>query len=352
MEITRQTRRQIMVGNVPVGGGAPISVQSMTDTDTRDIKATAEQIRRLEAAGCEIIRVGVPDEKAARAICEIKKEISIPLVADIHFDHQLALISIEMGADAIRINPGTIGSKEKVRKIINRAKESGISIRIGVNSGSVEKDMEKRYPGDLPRAMTESLLRWLDLFDKEQFYDLKIALKSSSVTETISAYRLVSRLVDFPLHIGVTEAGGGITGTVRSAVGLGILLAEGIGDTLRVSLTADPAEEVKAGWEILKALNLRQRGLRIISCPTCARKEFDVVSMVREVETELGHIKSPVTISILGCVVNGVGEGKHADIGIAGSRDNAILFKKGKILRKISKSDIMCSLIKEVETIL
>jgi len=343
----RQTRR-IYVGNVPVGGGAPVPVQSMTNTDTRDIIRTISQIKRLEEAGCEIIRVAVPDMDAARAIEKIKAKISIPLVADIHFDYRLALASLDGGADAIRINPGNIGGNKRIESVIRKALERNVPIRIGVNSGSVEKEILRKFGGPTPEAMVESAMRHIAILEDMGFYAIKVSLKSSNVLDTIKAYRLISQRTDCPLHLGVTEAGTLISGTVKSAVALGTLLLEGIGDTLRVSLTRDPVEEVKVAYEILRAVGLRSRGPEIISCPTCGRCEIDLFGLVEQVEKALVSLKSSPKIAIMGCVVNGPGEAREADIGIAGARGQGILFKKGKLVKKVREEELAETLIREV----
>jgi (E)-4-hydroxy-3-methylbut-2-enyl-diphosphate synthase len=338
-----------MVGNVPVGGGAPVSVQSMTNTFTHDVAATAAQIRRLEAAGCEIVRVAVPDMAAAEAISDIRKEIGIPLVADIHFDHRLAVAAAEAGADGLRINPGNIGGTEKVRKVVAVALDREIPIRIGVNAGSLEKRLLKKYKGATPEAMVESVLRHVELLESLDFTNIKISIKASDVHRTVAAYRLLSARTDHPLHVGVTEAGGLFPGIVKSSIGIGMLLSEGIGDTLRVSLTRDPVEEVRVGFEILKALEIRRRGPEIISCPTCGRCGIDLFSIVERVEAALVSKTVPVRIAIMGCVVNGPGEAREADIGVAGGKDAGILFKKGKLIRKFPQEKLVEVLLEEVD---
>jgi (E)-4-hydroxy-3-methylbut-2-enyl-diphosphate synthase len=320
----------------------------MTNTYTADIDATVSQIKRLEEAGCEIIRVAAPDKAAAEALGEIKKQIKIPLIADIHFDHRLALAAIGHGIDGLRINPGNIGDKRKIGAVVSACKERGIPIRIGVNAGSLEKDLLKKYGHPTPDAMVESALRHIKILEDLDFYNIKVSLKASSVVNTIEAYRLISKKVDYPLHIGISEAGPLFSGAIKSAVGLGILLSEGIGDTIRISLTADPVKEVEAAYEILKSLGLRKRGINIISCPTCGRLEIDVIRLASEVEQRLSHIKKPLDVSVLGCVVNGIGEGKEADIGIAGGRGIGIVFKHGKIMKKVKEKDIADLLVSEV----
>jgi len=348
IEIKRNPTRKIMIGNVAVGGGAPIAVQSMTNTDTVDVKSTVQQIQRLTDAGCEIIRVAVPNEAAASAIKHIKKEIQIALIADIHFDYRLAIASVEHGADALRINPGNIGGKNRLKKVAEVAGYHEIPIRIGVNSGSLEKEMLERYAGPTPEAMVESALKHLGFLEKLGFDKVKVSLKSSSVLDTIKAYRLFSSRSDYPLHLGVTEAGTLLPGLVKSAIGIGTLLLEGIGDTLRVSLTSDPLQEVRAGYEILRALDLRHRGPEIISCPTCGRCEIDLFRVVNEVEQKLISMNASPKIAIMGCVVNGPGEAKEADIGVAGGRGQGILFKRGKVVKKIPEDQLVRVLIQEV----
>ncbi len=337
------------MGAVPVGQGASISVQSMTNTYTHDISATVSQIKRLESAGCEIVRVAVPDEKSARAIALIKRQISIPLIADIHFDHRLAIASLKEGADGLRINPGNIGSAQKVKAVINCAKDMDVSIRIGVNAGSLEKDILKKFGKVTPEAMVESAIRHIDLITSLGFDQIKISIKASDVIRTVEAYRLLSSLTDFPLHVGVTEAGSLYSGIVKSSLGIGTLLAEGIGDTIRVSLTLDPVEEVRVGYEILKALGLRQRGPEIISCPTCGRCNIDLFGIVEDVEKALMTSLIPAKIAIMGCVVNGPGEAREAEIGIAGGDGVGVLFKRGKVIKKIPQEKLVEVLIKEVE---
>lgn len=347
--ITRKITRQVSIGNVPIGGNAPIAVQSMTNTYTQDIKATVSQIKRLEEAGCEIIRVAVPDKEAAEAIPLIKEEISIPLIADIHFDYRLALASIDAGADALRINPGNIGSSEKVKKVVERAGKNNISIRIGVNSGSLEKNILKKHGHPSSDAMVESALRNIKLIEAFGFHNLKISIKASDVPRTVTAYRRLSQETDIPLHVGVTEAGGLYSGIVKSSLGIGMLLSEGIGDTIRVSLTRDPVEEIRVGFEILKALGIRQRGPEIISCPTCGRCNINLFDISERVEKALLTSKRTLKVAIMGCVVNGPGEAKEADIGIAGGDGIGILFKKGKVEKKIPQEKLVDVLLKEIE---
>ena len=347
--VARRKTRQIRVGNVVIGGDAPVVVQSMTNTDTRDIDATVAQIKGLEGGGCEVVRVAVPDKEAAEALGRIKTSIGIPLIADIHFDYRLALLSIEQGVDGLRLNPGNIGDKKRIEHVVKAAKERGIPIRIGVNAGSLEEDLLQKYGHPTPEAMVESAMRHIRILEENDFHDIKISLKASNIHTTINAYRLISEKLDYPLHVGISEAGPLLSGTVKSAIGIGILLSEGIGDTIRVSLTADPVEEVRVAYEILKALNLRHRGVNIISCPTCGRMEIDIEEIAAVVEKRLSHITLPLNISILGCVVNGIGEGKEADVGIAGGKGSGLLFKNGKMVRRLRESELVEALIKEVE---
>ena len=348
----RKKTRQIRVGPVTIGGNAPISVQSMTKTDTRDVRATLAQIGRLTAAGCEIVRVAVPDEAAADALPQIVTGSAIPVIADIHFHQKLALAAIKAGVAGLRINPGNIGGLQKLSAIVMQAREKEISIRIGVNSGSLEKDLRKKYGSPSAAALVESALRNIELFERLSFRDIKISIKSPDVRSTVEAYRLLSQKTSYPLHIGVTEAGTAFSGTIKSAVGLGILLSEGIGDTLRVSLTADPVEEVRVGFEILKALGLRQRGPEIISCPTCGRCQIDVAAIARDIEERLAAIKQPLKIAVMGCEVNGPGEAREADIGIAGSRKQGVLFKKGVIIKKCPSRALLREFYREIGPLL
>lgn len=348
---TRKKTRQIKVGNVAIGGDAPIVVQSMTNTDTRDIDATISQIQRLEEAGCEVVRVAVPDKEAAEALGSIKSSIGIPLIADIHFDYRLALQAMDKGVDGLRLNPGNIGERKRIEQVVKRAKERGIPIRIGVNAGSLEEDLLHKYGHPTPEAMVESAMRHIHILEGLDFYDIKVSLKASNIATAVDAYRMISNKIDYPLHVGISEAGPLLSGTVKSAIGIGLLLCEGIGDTIRVSLTADPLEEVKVAYEILKALNLRHRGVNIISCPTCGRMEIDLERIATEVEKRLSHIKSPLNVSVLGCVVNGIGEGKEADLGIAGGKGCGLLFRDGKVVRRLKESELVDALVKEVEDI-
>jgi (E)-4-hydroxy-3-methylbut-2-enyl-diphosphate synthase len=320
----------------------------MTNTDTRDVRKTVNQIRRLEEAGCEIIRVAVVDEEAVRAIARIRKRIRIPLIADIHFNYRLALKAMEYGADGLRINPGNIGGRERLKTIVNEAKRRSIPIRIGVNAGSLEKDLLKRFRGPTAEAMVLSGFRAIEYMEGLGFHLIKVSLKASDVPRTIEAYRLFSKKSDYPLHLGITEAGKGSGAVVKSAIGIGLLLSEGIGDTIRVSLTGDPIEEVRVGYQILRALKIRKRGVEIISCPTCGRCEIDLNYLVEKVEKGIRKMTAPITIAIMGCVVNGPGEAKEADIGIAGGKGVGLLFKKGEIIRKVREVDLAPVLLKEV----
>ena len=337
-----------MVGNLPVGGGQPVSVQSMTNTKTTDIQATLSQINRLVEAGCQIVRLAVPNSDAVNAFAQIKKQVTCPLVADIHFDYKLALGSIDAGADKIRINPGNIGKKERVREVVQKAVAYKIPIRVGVNSGSIEKSILEEEGGATVNALVKSGLNNINLCKDFGAEHLILSLKSSDVLKTIQAYKLVSRQTDVPLHIGVTEAGTIRSGTVKSAIGIGVLLYEGIGDTLRVSLTGDPVDEVFVGFQILKNLNLYSHGVNIISCPTCGRTEVDLVPIVNEVEKRLATEIKQLTVAIMGCVVNGPGEAKEADIGVACGKNSAVLFKKGEIIKKIPESKIADTIIEYV----
>ncbi len=347
--IKRKKTRQVKVGNVKVGGLAPIAVQSMTNTYTQDIAATVSQIKQLEAAGCEIVRVAVPDEEAAAAISGIKKKIAIPLIADIHFDYRLAILSGQAGTDGLRINPGNIGSRKKVKAVVDCAKEYNIPIRIGVNSGSLDKDILKKYNGVTAGAMVESAMRYIELLETLDFHAIKISLKVSDVRRTVEAYRLLSNKSDLPLHVGVTEAGGLYSGIVKSTLGIGMLLAEGIGDTIRVSLTRDPVEEVRVGYEILKGLAIRQHGPDIISCPTCGRCNIDLFGIAERVEKALLLKSVPIKLAIMGCVVNGPGEAREADIGVAGGDGVGILFRKGEVIKKFPQDKLVEVLLEEVE---
>jgi (E)-4-hydroxy-3-methylbut-2-enyl-diphosphate synthase len=346
--IVRRKTRQISVGTVRIGGDAPVSVQSMTKTDTRDIRKTVSQIRKLQDAGCEIIRSAVVDEEAAIAIGEIRKRIRIPIIADIHFHHQLALAALKAGCDGLRINPGNIGGRERLKQVVLEAKARSVPIRIGVNSGSIEKEFLKRFGGPTAEAMAASALRTTEWIEDLGFVLIKVSLKASDVPRTIEAYRLFSERSNYPLHVGVTEAGIGSGAIIKSAIGIGLLLEEGIGDTFRVSLTGDPVEEVRAGYEILRALKIRQRGVEIISCPTCGRCEVDLRGLVRKVQRATRDLTKPLTVAIMGCVVNGPGEAKEADLGMAGGRGVGVLFRKGKVVRKIREDEFAIALLEEI----
>lgn len=350
--MARRKTRELRIGNVKVGGDAPVTVQSMTNTDTSDIKATVAQINALVDAGCEIVRVAVPDMQAADAVGSIKKSIQIPLIADIHFDWRLAIKCLEGGVDCLRINPGNIGDKERIRQVVKAAKERHVPIRIGVNAGSLEKDILSRYGHPTPEALVESAMRHITILEEMDFRDIKVSLKASSVPLTVKSYRLLAEKVDYPFHIGITEAGTLFSGTIKSAAGLGILLADGIGDTMRVSLTGDPVDEVRAGWEILKALELRKRGATIISCPTCGRLKFNSIAIAKEIEEKLANMKDSVKVAIMGCVVNGPGEAIEADIGIAGGDGAGMLYIKGKQTRKVKEEEIVKTVLEEVEKLI
>ena len=345
----RKKTQRIKVGNVDIGDMAPVSVQSMTNTFTHDVPATVSQIKGLAEAGCEIVRVAVPDEKAAAAVSSIKKRISIPIIADIHFDYRLAIASAKAGADGLRLNPGNIGGKKKIKAVVDCAKAHDIPIRIGVNSGSLEKDILKEYGSASAEAMVESAIRHIEILRSQDFHNLKISIKAADVGRTVDAYRLLSSKTDLPLHVGVTEAGGLYSGIVKSSLGIGMLLAEGIGDTIRVSLTRDPVEEVRVGYEILKALDIRKHGPDIISCPTCGRCKIDLFDISERVERALIMKPLPIKIAIMGCVVNGPGEAKEADIGIAGGDGYGVLFKRGEVIKKFPEEKLVDILLQEVE---
>ncbi len=345
MRPAHKTRR-ILVGTVPVGGGAPISVQSMTSTDTRDVRSTVAQIRSLAREGCEIVRVAVPDAAAVRAFGRIKSASPLPVIADVHFDHRLAIACADAGADALRINPGNIGGPQRTIEVLRSARANGISVRIGVNAGSVERDILARRGGPTPEALLDSAGRFVKICEKARFRKVKFSLKASDVPTTVAAYRLFARRYDYPLHVGVTEAGTLFSGTVKSAVGIGILLAEGIGDTIRVSLTAPPEEEVRVGWQILKSLGLRRRGVDLVSCPTCARVSIDVVGIARDVERRLSLLPVPLKVAVMGCAVNGPGEAKEADVGVAGGRGEGLLFVKGEIVGKVKEQEIVAAVVR------
>ncbi|MDD2510026.1 MAG: flavodoxin-dependent (E)-4-hydroxy-3-methylbut-2-enyl-diphosphate synthase [Syntrophomonas sp.] len=345
----RHKTRVIKVGTVPVGGEHPVVVQSMTNTDTRDIERTVKQIQQLEAVGCELVRVAVVDEEAARALARIKEKINIPLIADIHFDHRLALKSLEAGADGLRINPGNIGEEKKLREVVKACQEKKTPIRIGVNAGSLDKRILERFGGISAEAMVESALENVKLLEDMDFHEIKLSLKASSVMLTVEAYRLLAGKVDYPLHVGITEAGTKDRALIKSALGIGMLLYEGIGDTIRVSLTADPVDEVWAAYEILRSLGLRQRGIELISCPSCGRCEIDLIETAEEVDRKIRHYPQALKVAVMGCVVNGPGEAREADLGIAGGRGFGLLFRNGEIIKKVPENELVTVLLREIE---
>src|SRR6059036_1802022 len=347
--ITRRTTRQIRLGNVKVGGDAPLTVQSMTKTDTRDVQATLLEIWSLEAAGCDVVRCAVPVREAAEKVGEIKRQIRIPLVADIHFNYKLALIALEQGVDGLRLNPGNIGGKKFVLEVVALAKERKIPIRIGVNAGSLEKDLLEKYNGPTAQGMVESALRHIHILEECDYQEMKVSLKASDPLMMIEAYRMLADQVDYPFHLGVTEAGTPGVGTIKSAVGLGALLSEGIGDTVRVSLSADPAEEVRVGIQILKSLGLRTGGLTFVSCPSCGRADVDLVKLAKEVEDEFKGLNEEIHIAVMGCEVNGPDEARAADIGVAGGRGIGLIFKNGDVIRKVPEREIVQAMREEVD---
>ncbi len=339
--IIRRKSRQIMVGNVPVGGDAPISVQSMTNTETCDVEATVSQIQALENAGADIVRVSVPSMDAAEAFGKIKQLVQVPLVADIHFDHKIALRVAELGVDCLRINPGNIGKEERIKAVIDAARDNGIPIRIGVNAGSLEKDLQRKYGEPTPEALVESALRHVEILDRYNFPDFKVSVKASDVFMAVEAYRQLAGKIEQPLHLGITEAGGLRSGTVKSSVGLGMLLMDGIGDTLRVSLAADPVEEVKVGFDILKSLKLRSRGINFIACPSCSRQNFDVIKTVNELESRLEDVRESMDVAIIGCIVNGPGEAKVADMGLTGASPSNLVYVDGEPDHKLQNEELV-----------
>lgn len=345
----RKIKREVNIGGVKIGGNNPVAIQSMCNTDTRDVKSTVEQILRLEEAGCEIIRVAVPDMEAAEAVGEIKKQIHIPLVTDIHFDYRLALESMKQGADKVRINPGNIGDEARVKEVVDMAKDRGVPIRIGVNGGSLEKELLKKYGAPTADALVESALGHVRILDELNFCDTVVSIKVSDVPTMLEAYRKFNEISDIPLHIGVTEAGTLMQGTIKSSVGIGTLLAEGIGDTMRVSLTADPVEEIYAAISIQKVLGLKKSGAILVSCPTCGRTRINLIEIANEVERKIAKIDKPIKVAVMGCAVNGPGEAREADIGIAGGNGEGIIFSHGEILRKVSEDKIVEELMKEIE---
>lgn len=349
MKYSRKKTREVNIGGVKIGGDNPIAIQSMCNTDTRNVEETVKQIKELENAGCEIIRVAVPDMQAAEAIKDIKRQIDIPLVADIHFDYCLALKAIDGGIDKIRINPGNIGSEERVKQVADMAKKNGIPIRVGVNSGSLEKHLVEKYGGVTPEGLVESALGHVRLLEKYDFYDTVISIKASNVPFSVEVYELLSETVDYPLHVGITEAGTVWGGTVKSAVGIGAILSRGIGDTIRVSLTGNPVEEIYAAKEILKDMNLRKFGVEFVSCPTCGRTSIDLISIANEVESKVKNINKNIKVAVMGCAVNGPGEAREADIGIAGGHGEGLIFRKGEIIRKVPENMLVDELMKEIE---
>jgi len=346
-KIERRQSRQIMVGNVPIGGGAPISVQSMTNTDTCDVDATVGQIKALEDAGADIVRVSVPTMDAAEAFGKIRQQVNVPLVSDIHFDYKIALRVAELGVDCLRINPGNIGKEERVRAVVDSARDRGIPIRIGVNAGSLEKDLQKKYGEPTPEALVESAMRHIDILDRLDFQNFKISLKASEIFMTVAAYRQLASQIEQPLHLGITEAGGARAGAVKSSIGLGMLLADGIGDTIRISLAADPVEEIKVGFDILKSLHLRSKGINLIACPSCSRQNFDVISTVNELESRLEDIQESIDVAVIGCVVNGPGEAREVTVGLTGGTPN-LLYIDGKPSHKVDNAHLVDELEKTI----
>lgn len=340
---------QVNVGTVKIGGGAPVSIQSMTNTKTKDVPASVSQINALAAAGCQIVRLAVPDMESAKCIDKIKEQTSVPLVADIHFDYRLALTCMERGIDKVRINPGNIGSMDRVKAVADMAKQKGVPIRIGVNGGSLEPALLEQYGRPCPEAMVESAMRHVRLLEQCDFFDIVISLKSSTVADTVAAYRLMRQTCGYPLHLGVTEAGTVYSGVIKSAMGIGALLLDGIGDTIRVSLTADPVEEVRCAKELLKAAGLRKEGVTVVSCPTCARCNIDLISIAEHVTNALEHCNKTLKVAVMGCAVNGPGEARDADVGLAGGQGCVLLFKKGEILRKVPEEQAVAALLSEIE---
>ncbi|MDE3021897.1 MAG: flavodoxin-dependent (E)-4-hydroxy-3-methylbut-2-enyl-diphosphate synthase [Pseudomonadota bacterium] len=347
VDIPRRKSRQISVGNVPVGGDSPISVQTMTNTETCDVLATVAQIERCARAGADIVRVSVPSMEAAEAFGRIRSRVTVPLVTDIHFDYRIALRVAELGADCLRINPGNIGREDRVRAVVSAARDHGIPIRIGVNAGSLEKDLQKKYGEPTPAALVESAMRHIDILDRLDFQDFKVSLKASEIFMTVEAYKLLASQIDQPLHLGITEAGGLRSGSIKSSIGLGMLLSQGIGDTIRISLAADPVEEVKVGFDILKSLHLRNKGVNIIACPSCSRQEFDVIGTVNALEERLEDVMEHMDLAIIGCIVNGPGEAREADIGIAGGMPN-LMYLDGKPSHKVTGEALVDELEKQV----
>ncbi|MBT5331055.1 MAG: flavodoxin-dependent (E)-4-hydroxy-3-methylbut-2-enyl-diphosphate synthase [Porticoccaceae bacterium] len=338
--IVRRKSKQIMVGDVPVGGDAPISVQSMTNTETTDVAATVAQIKELEDAGADIVRVSVPSMDASTAFGEIRKEVDIPLVADIHFDYKIALDVADRGVNCLRINPGNIGREDRIRAVVDKARENNLPIRIGVNAGSLEKDLQVKYGEPTPKALVESAMRHVEILDRLDFDNFKLSLKASDIFMTVAAYRLIAGEIDQPLHLGITEAGALRSGTVKSSIGLGMLLMDGIGDTIRVSLAADPVEEVRVGWDMLKSMRLRSKGINFIACPSCSRQNFDVIKTMNRLEANLEDIRVPMDVAVIGCYVNGPGESKEVDVGITGADPESLVYLDGKPHKKIHSGDV------------
>ncbi len=339
--IQRRKSRQIMVGNVPVGGDAPISVQSMTNTETTDVEATIDQINRIVSAGADIVRVSVPSMDAAEAFGAIRKRVDVPLVADIHFDYRIALRVSDLGVDCLRINPGNIGREKRIQAVVDKARDLNIPIRIGVNAGSLEKDLQKKYGEPTPDALVESAMRHVEILDGMNFHNFKLSLKASDIFMAVAAYRKIATMIDNPLHLGITEAGGLRGGTVKSSIGLGLLLMDGIGDTLRVSLAADPVEEVKVGWDMLKSLKLRSKGINFIACPSCSRQNFDVIKTMNSLETRLEDITTPMDVAVIGCIVNGPGEAKEVDLGLTGGTPNNLIYIDGQPSQKLPQENLV-----------
>ena len=350
--IKRKNTRQIHIGPVAIGGGAPISVQSMTNTKTTDTEATVAQVNALEMAGCDIVRLAVPDMDAALNLGNIIAKVNVPLVADIHFDYRLALEAINQGISALRLNPGNIGGEDNVKAVVAKAKEHNIPIRIGVNAGSLDKKLLAKYGGVTAEALVESAMQHVRILEQQDFYDMKISLKAHDVPLTLDAYKLMSETVEYPLHLGITEAGTARTGMIKSAVGIGALLAQGIGDTFRISLTGDPVVEVKVANEILKSLGMKEDGPHLISCPTCGRTSIDLAGIADQVEQRLADIKEPISVAVMGCVVNGPGEARGADVGIAGGNGEGLIFRKGEIIRKVPEADLVDELFMEIDNVL
>jgi len=344
--IKRRKSRQIMVGNVPVGGDAPISVQSMTNTETTDVAATVAQIQRIQLAGADIVRVSVPSMEAAEAFGAIRKQVNIPLVADIHFDYKIALRVADLGVDCLRINPGNIGREDRIKAVVDKARDLNIPIRIGVNAGSLEKDLQKKYGEPTPDALVESALRHVEILDSLNFQNFKVSVKASDVFMAVAAYRKLATLIEQPLHLGITEAGVLRAGTVKSAVGLGALLMDGIGDTIRISLAADPVEEIKVGWDLLRSLKLRSKGVNFIACPSCSRQNFDVIKTMNELEARVEDITTPIDVAVIGCIVNGPGEAKEADLGLTGGTPNNLVYIDGEPNHKIGNENLVDNLEK------